>query len=96
MGQFSLDRRAYRLHHLPEVGLSLEADAGRIGQGHAAVFDRAIVGEAAERGEDVKLAFVAAEPEPYRDECELVPAMRHAVPTSRAGTARVRRYSTRP
>ena len=74
-------RRAYVLHDGPQVGLALEADARRVGQGDATVDHRAIVGEAAERREDLRIGFVAAALQPDRDvERELVTAVRHAAP----------------
>src|SRR5205085_12122879 len=70
-----------RAHDLVKRGLRFEADTRNVGQAHEAVFNRAIVGEAAERGEHVGVGFIAAEAEPDRDvEGELVPAMRHAAP----------------
>ncbi len=66
-------------HHRPQLGLALEADAWRVGHRHAAVDNRAIVGEAAERREDLRIGFVAAALQADGDvERELVAAMRHA------------------
>src|ERR1044071_1230865 len=56
-----------RAHDAVEGGFHLEADAGDVGQADEAILDRTIVGEAAERGEYVGVAFVAAEPAPARD-----------------------------
>src|SRR5260370_41605793 len=70
-----------RAHDAVERGFCFEADAGEVGQADERILDRAVVGEAAEWGEDVGVAFVAAEPEPNRAvEGELVAAMRHAPP----------------
>src|SRR5438105_3458462 len=70
-----------RPHHLVKGGFRLKADAGEVGQADERILHRAGVGEAAERGEYVGVAFVAAEAEPDRDvEGELVAAMRHAAP----------------
>src|SRR5258708_7887878 len=53
-------RRSYVLHDVPQVGLALETDARRVGQGDAAVDNRAVVGETAERREHLRVGFVAA------------------------------------
>src|SRR5689334_18374765 len=69
------------LHHRPEIGLALEADAGGVGQGDAAIDHWAVVGEAAERCEHLRIGFVAAALQADRDvERELVAAVRHAAP----------------
>ena len=70
-----------RAHDAVKGGFRLEADARDVGQADEAVLDRAVVGEAAEGGEHVGVAFVAAKAEPDRDvERELVAAMRYAAP----------------
>src|SRR5207245_10069093 len=69
------------LHHRPQVLLRLKADPRDVWHADVAVLDRHAVGEAAERGKDVGIGFVAAEAEPDRNvEGELVAAMRHAAP----------------
>ena len=50
-------RSGHFLHHRPQVGLALEADAGCLRQGDPAVDDGAIVGEAAERREDLRIGI---------------------------------------
>src|SRR5258708_36696 len=71
--------RLHFLHDGPQVGLALEADAGRVGQGDLAVDHGAVVGEAAERREDLRVGFIAAALQADGDvERELMAAMRHA------------------
>src|SRR5205807_195864 len=65
-----------RLHDGVEAGFRLEADAGDVGQAHIALLDRMAVGEAAERLEDLRVGFVAAQAQPDGDvERELVAAV---------------------
>src|SRR3982751_1445028 len=66
-------------HQLVEVGLSLEADAGKLGHRHVAVFHAHAVGESAKGLEQVGIRFVAAQAQSRGDvERHLVPAVRYA------------------
>ena len=55
-----IEVRVRRHRQRKDAGLALEADAGRVGHAHAAILDRAVVGEAAEWREDLRVGFVAA------------------------------------
>jgi hypothetical protein len=59
--------RRQRLHLGVEIGLSLEADARQIGHGDVTVLDAHAVGKAAIGLEQIRIALIAAKPEPGRD-----------------------------
>src|SRR5450631_1080615 len=74
-----ISSRAQLHHDLVEVGLTLESYAMEVGHRNVAVFHAHAVGEAAERLEEIGIAFVAAEAEARRDvEGHLVAAMGNA------------------
>src|SRR3569832_3035313 len=55
------------LHFAVQIGLALEADAGQFRHGDETVLDFHAVGEAAERLDQVRIGFVAAQPQSCRD-----------------------------
>src|SRR3954469_14046115 len=66
-------------HHLNQVGLAFEADAGKLRHRDEAVLDTHAVGEAAVGLEQVRVALVASEPEASCDvERHLMAAVRDA------------------
>src|SRR5437764_15240160 len=78
-------RRSHVLHDVPQVGLALETDARRVGQGDPAVDHPTVVRETAERRKRLRIGFVAAALQADGDvERGLVVSVRHAG-TTRSG-----------